>query len=113
MESTLGMVALVLALLCALLSLGLAVRQRGPERSLPPVLLGLELARLAEHVRRVEQDDQPCKAERLAAGTLAYDLVLRDYCRSVDLPVPAGHGMLSRSQRFEMEAALISHGHDW
>lgn len=111
MVSALGMVAL--ALLCALLAVVVAVRQRRPAEALPPVLLGLELARMAEHVRQVEEGDQPWKAERLAASTLAYDLVLRDYCRSVDLPVPEGHGMLSRRERFEMESALITHGHDW
>lgn len=90
-----------------------AQRQRRPEEPLPPVLLGLELARMAEHLRQVEEGNQPWKAERLAAITLAYDLVLRDYCRSVDLPVPEGRGSLSRSQRFDMESALLTHGHDW
>ncbi|KGN30766.1 hypothetical protein N802_06045 [Knoellia sinensis KCTC 19936] len=111
MDSTLGMVAL--ALLSALPAVVAAVRRRRPAEPLPPVLLGLELARMAEHVRLVEEGNQPRKAERLAASTLAYDLVLRDYCRSVDLPVPEGHGTLSRSQRFELESALITHGHDW
>ncbi|MFC7490458.1 MULTISPECIES: hypothetical protein [unclassified Knoellia] len=111
MVTTLGMVAL--ALLAALLAVVVAQRARRPAEPLPPVLLGLELARMAKHVRLVEESDQPWKAERLAATTLAYDLVLRDYCRSVDLPVPEGRGSLSRSQRFEMESALITHGHDW
>ena len=111
MDTTLGMSALVM--LSALLAVIAGVRRREPEQPLPPVLLGLELARIAEHVRRVEAGDQPSKAERLAAVTLAYDLVLRDYCRSVDLPVPEGHGSLSRSQRFEMESALLTQGHDW
>ncbi|WP_353951962.1 hypothetical protein V6K52_00560 [Knoellia sp. S7-12] len=111
MNSTLGMGALVM--LSALLAVVLATRRRQPDEPLPPVLLGLELSRMAEHLRLVEEGDQPWKAERLAASTLAYDLVLRDYCRSVDLPVPEGRGSLSRSQRFELESALITHGHDW
>lgn len=111
MDGTLGMGALML--LAALLAVVVAVRQRRLPEPLPPVLFGLELARLAEHVRQVEGDNQPWKAERLAASTLAYDLALRDYCRSVDLPVPEGHGSLSRRQRFEMESALITTGHDW
>ena len=111
MVSTLFMVAL--ALLSALLAVVVARRERRRQEPLPPVLLALELARMAEHVRQVEEGDQPWKAERLAASTLAYDLVLRDYCRSVDLPVPEGRGSLSRSQRFEMESALITTGHDW
>lgn len=111
MVVTLGMVALVM--LCALTSVVVALRERPKKEPLPPVLLALELARLAEHVREVEDGNQPWKAERLAASTLAYDLALRDYCRSVDLPVPEGRGSLSRSERFEMESALITHGHDW
>ena len=111
MISTLGMVAL--ALFCALTAVVVAVKQRPKKEPVPPVLLALELARLAEHVRVVDADNQPWKAERLAASTLAYDLALRDYCRSVDLPVPEGRGSLSRTQRFEMESALITHGHDW
>ena len=111
MVVTLGMVALVV--FCALTSVVVALRERPKKEPLPPVLLALELARLAEHVREVEAGNQPWKAERLAASTLAYDLALRDYCRSVDLPVPEGRGSLSRSERFEMESALITHGHDW
>lgn len=111
MVITLGMVALTL--FSALTAVVVAVRERPKPEPVPPVLLALELARLAEHVRVVEEDNQPWKAERLAASTLAYDLALRDYCRSVELPVPDGHGMLSRTQRFEMESALITQGHDW
>lgn len=111
MVITLGMVAL--AMFCALTAVVVGLRQRPEKVPVPPVLLALELARLAEHVRAVDGGNQPRKAERLAASTLAYDLALRDYCRSVDLPVPEGRGSLSRSERFEMESALISHGHDW
>ncbi|CAN7239758.1 hypothetical protein [Knoellia sp. LjRoot47] len=110
MATALGLVAM--ALLGALLPVVVARRDRRPPEPLAPVLLGLELARLAEHLRQVEEGNQPNKAERLAASTLAYDLALRDYCRSVDLPVPDGLG-LSRSQRFELESALLVHGHDW
>ena len=111
MANTLGVVAM--ALLGALLPLVVASRQRRPAEPLAPVLLGLELARLAEHLREVDEGNQPNKAERLAASTLAYDLALRDYCRTVDLPVPEGHGSLSRSERFELESNLLAHGHDW
>jgi hypothetical protein len=110
MATALGLVAM--ALLGALLPVAVASRNRRPPEPLAPVLLGLELARLAEHLREVEEGNQPNKAERLAASTLAYDLALRDYCRSVDLPVPDGRA-LSRGQRFELESALLVHGHDW
>lgn len=80
---------------------------------LPPVLLALELSRLAAHVRLVEESDHPCKAERLMAARLAYDHALRDYCRAVDIPVPAAIRGLSHEQRFVMESALIGAGHEW
>lgn len=90
------------------------VRRRRPApEPLPPVLLGLELRRMIEAYRRVDEGDQPSKAERLAVCRLAYDQVLRDYCRSVDIEVPPGHGALSPEQRFALETALISAGYDW
>ena len=111
MAKSLAVVAM--ALLGALLPVVVARRNRRPPEPIDPVLLGLELARLAEHLRQVEEGNQPNQAERLAASTLAYDLALRDYCRSVDVPVPEGHGTLSRNQRFELESALLASGHDW
>ncbi len=87
---------------------------RRPRREpLPPILLALELRRMGEEVRRVEAGDEPSKAERLAARRLAYDQVLRDYCRSVGIPAPPGIGSLTAEQRFAVERDLISAGHDW
>jgi hypothetical protein len=80
---------------------------------LPPILLALELSRLAAHVRFVDSGDLPNKAERLMAARLAYDHALRDYCRAVDIPVPPAIRGLSREQRFHMESALIGAGHEW
>jgi hypothetical protein len=80
---------------------------------IPPILLAMELSRLAGHIRWVEEGDQPRKAERLMAARLAYDHALRDYCRAVDIPVPLAIRGLSREQRFHMESALIGAGHDW
>jgi hypothetical protein len=90
----------------------LASRRAAPE-PIPPVLLALELDRLARHVRYVDQSDLPNKAERLMAARLAYDHALRDYCRAVDIPVPPAIRGLSREQRFHMESALIGAGHEW
>jgi hypothetical protein len=87
--------------------------RRPPPEPLPPVLLALELSRLAAHVRHVDNTDEPNKAERLMAARLAYDHALRDYCRAVDIPVPAAIRGLSREQRFHMESALIGAGHEW
>lgn len=80
---------------------------------IPPVLLGLELRRLAEDIRRVEDGNQPAKAARLAASTWAYDYVLLDFCRSVNVPTPAERAPLTKRQRFDAEEALIGAGHDW
>ncbi len=90
-----------------------AERRRPVPEPLPPVLLGLELRRMGEAMRQVEAGDQPSKAERLAVCRLAYDQVLRDYCRSVEIPVPPGNGGLTPEQRFTMESELISEGYDW
>ena len=87
-------------------------RRPAPE-PIPPVLLALELSRLAAHVRYVEESDLPRKAERLMAARLAYDHALRDYCRAVDIRVPTAIRGLSREQRFDMESALIGAGHEW
>jgi hypothetical protein len=87
--------------------------RRPPPPPMPPILLALELSRLASHVRYVEEADLPNKAERLMAARLAYDHALRDYCRAVDIPVPTAIRGLSREQRFDMEEALIGAGHEW
>ena len=89
-----------------------AARRPAPE-PMPPVLLALELGRLARHVRFVAQSNHPNKAERLMAARLAYDHALRDYCRAVDIPVPPVIRGLSHEQRFDMETALIGAGHEW
>jgi hypothetical protein len=87
--------------------------RRPPREPIPPILLALELSRLAQHVRFVDESDLPRKAERLMAARLAYDHALRDYCRAVDIPVPKAIRGLSREQRFDMESALIGTGHEW
>ena len=87
--------------------------RRPPKEPIPPVLLALELSRLAQHIRLVDQSNHPNKAERLMAARLAYDHALRDYCRAVDIDVPQAIRGLSREQRFHMESALIGAGHEW
>lgn len=88
-------------------------RRRPQPARTPPILYALELRRLGEGLQRESGADTFSKAERIAASQLAYDHALRDYCRSVDLPVPEGYGSLSRNQRFELEFALLTSGHDW
>ncbi len=91
----------------------LRARRRPRPEPLPPILVALEVSRLADHVRYVERSDLPNKAERLMAARLAYDHTLRDYCRAVDIPVPTAIRGLSTEQRFHMESALIGTGHEW
>lgn len=88
-------------------------RSRPRREPMPPVLLALELRRLAEELRAVEDTVQPAKAERIASCTLAYDYALREYSRSVDIPTPAGVRGLTKRQRFELESLLTLRGHDW
>jgi hypothetical protein len=95
------------------LASAVGLRLRTPPEPVPPVLLALDLSRLADHVRRVEESDLPSKAERLMAARLAYDHVLRDYCRAVDIPTPPAVRGLSHEQRFDMESRLIGAGHEW
>lgn len=84
-----------------------------PLEPIPPVLLGLELRRLTEAYLRVEQGDAPHKAARLAACAAAYDEVLLQYCRRLDVPVPAARVPLSSVQRLHVEAELIGAGAQW
>lgn len=93
--------------------LGRHLRHRRGREPLPPVLLALELRRLAVEIRKVEDGNQPAKAARLAASRSAYDYVLLEYCRSLDVTVPADHAPLTDHQRFSVEEALIGAGHDW
>lgn len=87
--------------------------RRPKSAPLPPILLGLELRRIAGDLRRIEAGNQPNRPERMAACILAYDYVLREYCRALGLPEPGGIAGLSKVQRFEMETALIGAGHGW
>jgi hypothetical protein len=89
-------------------------RRRRPEpEPLPPVLLGLELRRLGGELQRIDASDLPAKAMRLRACTAAYDYVLLECCRTVDVPVPATATPLTRDQRFTAETALLEAGFSW
>ncbi len=89
------------------------VRRRRAAEPLPPVLLSLELRRLAAEVRRIELGHQPHRAARLAAALAAYDRVLLELCASVEVPVPRGLPPLSSRARLDLEADLVASGVDW
>lgn len=95
----------------ALVAAGLLTRVRS--EPVPPVLLGLELRRLAAEVRRIEATDQPHRAARLAAALAAYDSVLVDLCRHAEVVTPVGLLPLDPRHRLNLEADLVATGMDW
>ncbi|GGL41833.1 hypothetical protein GCM10012283_25560 [Phycicoccus endophyticus] len=90
---------------------GLAGRR--PPEPLPAVLLALELARLAEQVRRTEADGQPHPAARLAAARAAYDHVLVQLCAHAQVPAPVGRLPLDPRVRLGLETDLVAAGMAW
>ncbi|QKE84105.1 hypothetical protein [Arthrobacter sp. NEB 688] len=88
------------------------VRRTRPE-PVPPVLLVLELRRLAAEVVRIEGDDQPHPAARLAAARAAYDHVLVQLCGQADVPTPSGLLPLDPRDRLGLEVELVAAGVDW
>ena len=91
-------------------------RRREPE-PLPPVLLGLELRRLGAEVQRIDSSDLPAKAMRLRAATAAYDYVLLEACRSLEVPLPGKASPigtpLTQDQRLAAETSLVGAGFTW
>lgn len=88
-------------------------RRRIPREPMPPALLGLELRRLGAEVQRIDASDLPAKAMRLRACTAAYDYVLLECCRSMEVPVPESRTPLTRDQRFTAESELLAAGFSW
>lgn len=90
---------------------GLLTRRR--TEPVPPVLLVLELRRLAAEVRRIESTDHPYPAARLAAALAAYDHVLVQLCSHASLPTPIGLLPLDPRDRLGLETDLVASGVDW
>jgi hypothetical protein len=88
-------------------------RRRPRPTDLPAVLLTLELHRLEEEIRRVEAGDAPHRAARLRAVVAAYDQLLLQLCRTVEIETPEGRPPLHSGQRLALEAELVAAGHDW
>lgn len=93
--------------------LGHVVRRRPAAEPVPPVLLALELRRLAAEVRRIEEGRQPHRAARLAAALAAYDRVLIELCATAEVPAPRGLPPLSSHTRLDLETDLVASGVDW
>lgn len=97
----------------ALLWDGLRRRLRRRPEPLPPVLLSLELRRISYELAKAESTREFAKATRVTACRWAYDRVLLDYCRAVDLPVMTDTVPLTASQRLDLETELVGAGHGW
>jgi hypothetical protein len=74
--------------------------------------LAADLRRLAAMLEKTYASDQPAKMARLTAAALAYDYVLRDACRTLEIPIPESVP-LQAVERLETEAALARSGLDW
>ena len=89
-----------------------SLRRRPPEPSGPSLQrLVFDLQRLERDFRRIQASNEPGKARRLAAVSLAYDETLRACCLSLGLdsrPLP-----LSAIDRLQTEAELSQHGLVW
>ncbi|KRE61289.1 hypothetical protein [Nostocoides sp. Soil756] len=99
------------AVLGALERVGVVTRRR--DDPVPAVLLSLELRRLAYEVRRIDGDQQPHRAARLAAALAAYDHVLVQLCTHAEVPTPIGLLPLDPRDRLGLEADLVASGLDW
>lgn len=93
--------------------LGDRVRRRREPEPLPPVLLTLELRRLADDIRLVESGNQPHRAARLGAALAAYDRVLLELCLTADIEAPTSMTPLHHSVRLDLETELVASGMDW
>lgn len=88
-------------------------RRRPAPEDMPVALLGLELRRLGGELQRIDASDLPAKAMRLRACTAAYDYVLLECCRTLEVPVPATRTPLTQSERFNAESSLLAAGFSW
>jgi hypothetical protein len=74
--------------------------------------LAADLTRLAAHFEQVDESDAPAKAFRLKAAALAYDGVLLDAARTLQVPAPE-RPPLQSIERLQTEAALAQQGLVW
>ena len=87
--------------------------RRTPQPTGVPVQkLAADLSRLSAHFEQVDGSDAPAKAFRLRAVALAYDGVLLDAARTLDVPAPE-QPPLQPIERLQTEAALAQEGLVW
>ena len=87
--------------------------RRGQPEPMPQVLHELELARLADEIRRVRDAQQPGLATRVRACNAAYDDVLVRCALDLGLEAPTRLPPLSDRERFEVETELMAAGMRW
>jgi hypothetical protein len=87
----------------------------GWHSSKPIERLGRDLHRLAVDFDRTEHANEPHKAARLRATSIAYDDVLVAAACALDVPAPprAGHEPLDPLDRLTVEAELARAGLSW
>jgi hypothetical protein len=94
---------------------GLRRLRRQPElrpTGMPVQKLAADLTRLAAYFEQVDGSDAPAKAFRLRAAALAYDGVLLDAARTLQVPAPE-RPPLQPIERLQTEAALAQQGLVW
>jgi hypothetical protein len=82
----------------------------------PPIeRIGLDLHRLTVDYARTEHANEPGKANRLRATSIAYDDVLIAACSALEVPIPprSGHELLDPIERLTVEAELARAGLCW
>jgi hypothetical protein len=77
--------------------------------------LGYDLHRLAADYDRTEHANQPNKAARLRATSIAYDDLLVAAASALDVPAPprSGHELFDPIDRLTVEAELARAGLSW
>ncbi|QGQ18131.1 hypothetical protein GC089_01175 [Cellulomonas sp. JZ18] len=87
--------------------------RRVPEDPFSTLRVQERLGVVANHVRRLEEDQRTfARAERIIASQLAYDQLLAEACRMAGVEVrPAATG--DPAERFREEVELASRGWTW
>jgi hypothetical protein len=89
------------------------LRRRLPRASGPRIeVLAQNLRTLQHEFQRIESSDLPAVQVRLKAVTLAYDDVLLDCCRALDVE-PPHEPPLDSVERIEVESQLARRGLVW
>lgn len=85
-----------------------------PMPTAPPVeRIAADLRRLAHDLELIERSDHPRKVARLRASSMAYDDVLLEACRALEVAAPVAHPPLCPADRLQAEAGLACAGLRW